>query len=252
MVELRVNIKLNRRRKEEQNKMSAKKVFLTVDFECLNRQNMWFAFCAMVAEYPSGKILDMQRFGCERPESAMDEATRVFWEKHNKVYTQLRQQAHGKNVEEEELKMCQYITDIITEYPQVHVALDNPQYDNRLLDNLLQRHNFPPIAMRPKNTYFQSVCTWSFHLGVFAVLKRKPKDLEEVYQEMVLDKTDVSDEDPASKDPSQDPSDGDMPPMAVLHIDDYFGPRHTPQADCARILSQHFKVMNILAVTTKT
>ena len=31
--------------------------------------------------------------------------------------------------------------------------------------------------------------------------------------------------------------------------DNYFGPRHTPKSDCARVLSHHFKILDIIALS---
>ena len=196
------------------------KMFMTVDFECVNDKNDWFACTVIMAEYPSGNIHDIKKFSCERDDTLSDPVTREFWRRNIVAYHQLISEGQGKVSHDEELELCVHVTSMIKQFPKIYVVLDNPQYDNRLLDNILQAHNFPPIAVRPGNTYYQSVCTWSFKMGVFALLGRKTKDLQIILNELGLNK--------------------------CRDVDDYFGVRHTPQADCARILSEHFKVMDII------
>lgn len=193
---------------------------MTVDFEAVNKKGTWFAYAIMVAEYPSGKLIDIKYSGCERDNKDYDEITHMFWNKHQKAHEQLINTGKGKIAEIEELLLCEYISEIVKKYPKIYVISDNPQYDIRLLDNMLQLYNFPPISVRGNKMYFQCICTWSFKMGIIALFGKNT----------IID---------------------DMDTTTDRQVDAYFGPRHTPKADCARIISQHFKVMDIIYNNSK-
>lgn len=185
-------------------------VFMSVDFECVDGDGTWIAFSAIVAEYPTGKQLDCITLACERQESEYAESTMAFWKKHPSQLKILKTLGDGHQAADQEVKICDFVAGVLEKHPSVFVLSDNPQLDIRLLDNMLVQNGKTCISDR-KDKYFQCLCTWSYRQGVQAVLKKKP------------------------------------PPIRTdRDVDAYFGPRHTPQADCAQILSEHFRTLDLI------
>lgn len=194
------------------------KVFMTIDFESVNQNGKWFAYAIMIASYPSGEILDTKESICHRSVEDYDDVTRDFWEKHPEAYEQLMWKSSNNTPEQQEIELCKYVSNILLKYPHIYIISDNPQYDIRLLDNILERHSFSPVALRSNNLYLQCICTWSFKMGVISILGKPHKHF-------FTKKPNIS---------------------KNRRVDDYFGPKHMPIADCAYILSQHFGVMDIV------
>ena len=194
-------------------------VYLTIDFESTDKKGTWFSYAVILAEYPSGKILSMRQSGCNRPKTDYDEKTLKFWNKNLKAHNQMTATYKTNKVEHEELCLCKYISQILAEYPTVYLISDNPQYDIKLVDNILAKYDFDPISMRNDKLYFQCICTWSYRLGVKAILNQKRIDINALESNL---------------------------PDVYRELNAYFGPRHTPQADCARILRDHFRLMDVI------
>jgi hypothetical protein len=193
---------------------------MTIDFEAIDTIGTWLGYGIIIAEYPSGKILDIQEQSCERNLQEYSPRTMEFWKQHQEAHDYLVNNGKGIYSEVAEQELCLYIVSILKKYPNIYLISDNPQYDIRLLDNLMQKHNHSPVSVRGKDLYFQCLCTWSFQNGILSLLQKKPKDINQVRNSLAL--------------------------CYDRHVDGYFGPRHAPLADCARIISQHFKMLDII------
>lgn len=187
-------------------------LFVCVDFKCANRKGAWLCYCIMVSEYPTGTILYSTVGYCHRHAGVYDESTMAFWNKHRRSYDLIVSE-YADNVQDAELLLCQYIGHIVREFPNARVISDNPQYDIRILDNVLTSHGWEPVSCRG-GSYSQCVCTVSFERAVLAMYKHTP------------------------------PTTGTLKYNRDLYRD--FGPRHTPKADCARILARHFDMLDII------
>lgn len=198
------------------------KHFLTIDFESVTQTSKWFAYALMLVEYPSGKIVQCKEGGCKRVLSEYDVESKIFWNKHKNAHDYLlkKHENVSDDIEIEEFNLCSCIRQIIQDFPNVYIVSDNPQYDIRLLDNMLEKYNFPPISVRGPDIYYQCICTWSFQLATLALLDLKREDINNYLHNNKL--------------------------LKQRQIDSYFGLRHTPTADCARILNEHFQLMDIV------
>jgi hypothetical protein len=196
------------------------KIFMTIDFESINRRGDWLAYAIMLVNYPTGDILDIRESACYRKIEDYDKNTLAFWQKHNIAHQQLLINGKDKSAKVEEQLLCDYISNIMQKFPKVYLISDNPQHDLRLIDNMLLKHDFDPISVRGSYLYFQAICSWSFQTGVLTLLNKKKEHIDSFRAELNIHQT--------------------------RRVDDYFGPRHTPQSDCARIISSHFKILDIV------
>ena len=187
-------------------------VYMSVDFETINQTGDWWAYGCMVANYPKGEILLSIESYCQRNEKDFDAPTLSFWNNHEVAFQRLQQLSLSCDEVMEELKLCQFIQKVLTDYPDVQVLSDNPQFDLRLLDNILLKHNFPVIGIR-RHSYQPSICTLSYKNGVKSILGRKRFD--------------------------------NMQCLTTRNVGQFSGIAHCPLFDCSVILANHFSVMDI-------
>ena len=198
-----------------------KGVYITIDFESVNARAGWFAYGIFVAEYPSGKLHEVHDGYCVRDEKEFDDVTRAFWEKNQLAWKTIEARKKNHTEEEAEKILCQQIQEITARYPMAYVVSDSPSYDVRILDNILTKNGFPAISNRQKKHYYQTICTWSFQMAVLAMFRIKSN---EVRQKLMNHQFYT----------------------ANREVDNFFGPRHTPNGDCARILSNHFCILDLM------
>lgn len=147
---------------------------------------------------------------CERQVDEYDQYTLNFWNQNPKVHAMLQQEGSGNCVAEEEKKLCDFISHAFIEYPNVITVSDNPHFDMAIMNNILQKYQCPPIALR-SGRYFRPLCTWSF-AQAFRATKH------------VIDNNSNTGRDVDKK--------------VVI--------RHHPFWDCCWILSQHFKMLDAM------
>ena len=194
------------------------KIYGTVDFEYTDPKKpreSWFAACLMVAKYPSGQILQTEEFRIP-----ITGTKSQFWEKHPEAFglnTSVNKQA-SRVVSEQ--RLIQFVNAVRTKYPHIHFVSDNPQLDIRILDGILEAHHEFPISIRvlknQKHIYYPTLCTWTFRLATSQIL-------------------------------------GKYLPAHTNYrgVDFLRGTRHTPLVDCAKILSNHFKILDIHQVVSR-
>lgn len=194
------------------------RVYLCIDFEAINQQGDWWAYGCMLAHYHNGAILESIESYCDRSPEEFDAATREFWDTHPEARDRIKQKAVGLDRETEEKRLCDFIQSVFSQQSSVHVVTDNPQFDLRLLDNLLVKHGFPVIAMRA-GCYVHSVCSVSYRHGALSGIGKETWDR---VSGLVKDSAYYR-------------------PVAR-----YQGLHHCPLFDCARILASHFNTMDII------
>lgn len=189
------------------------RVYLAIDFESIDTHGTWLSYAMVVAEYPSGKVLEERVSGCKRKLANYHPKTKIFWLKNEDAHGHiLTQYGHLDPISEETL-LCQFLQSICMKYQDLHVVSDNPQFDIRILDNILRKNKKEPISSR-SNSYFPTTCAWSYKQAVMSVLGRsafkrtKKGGNREVDQNILL--------------------------------------RHCPLSDCMRILSNHFHVLDVI------
>ena len=171
-------------------------VYLSIDFELVNRRGGTLAYALVVAHYPTGRILDSAHGTCIRGLHEYDHCTYKFWHTNYEAYLMLLQKA-SMCPREMEIKMTEDFTRMLKRWPDIVIVSDNPATDVGLLDNALIRSNLDPSCFRPNGKYYQPICSWSYRLGLSL---------------------------PQSKSP------------LLRDTGKYYAPRHTPIADCARVL----------------
>jgi hypothetical protein len=191
--------------------------YLCVDFESTNQKGCWWAYGCMLASYPSGEVLHRLESYCRRQDSDFDEETREFWNKYPESQKRLTDLAHEFEQGKEEIRICEFIRYITDTYPGVTIVSDNPQFDLRMLDNILTKHDFPVCGKR-KDRYSRSISTLSFCHGVKSVIGNYTYNMI---------KAELSSINPRRQ------------------VDLYQGTPHCPLYDCATILSAYFKAMDI-------
>lgn len=197
-------------------------VYVTIDFESVNTCGRWYCYSIMVSNYPKGDVLEIQTGGCTINDSEYDAATAAFWNRNRKAHDINRSDDNYKKLPPQEatILLCSRISKIMKEYPRVYFVTDNPGYDLTILNTILVQNGYNPVSNRDGDVYFQCICSWSFRLSTLAILGISRSKVNEYLRQHNIrhDRT----------------------------VDIYFGPRHTPQADCARIMSQHFEILDII------
>lgn len=183
-------------------------VYATADFECVNKKGSWCSYGVMIAEYPSGKVLDFIVSYVKRPCELFDLSTVLFWQEHASIYDHIQNKARSSLLEEE-LRLCKFIERWISQVPDLYFISDNPQLDIRLLDNILIKHGYNPVAFRGDNIYFQCICTWSFKQAARLIIPYLHQSNKIETGSLLLP---------------------------------WLGPKHLPISDCARILYSHFEL----------
>lgn len=195
---------------------------VTVDFETISPTETWFAYCVMLSKYPEGTILQCE-LGAYRPFG--ENPPNKFWRKNQTSYQYILKHMVNcdngkKNIDDHEKNLCQTINTILQKYPHCTIISDNPSFDIKILDNLLLKHGFNVSSNRGHDIYYQCVCTWSFRISVCTLLRISNLKLYSFVKQYVNNIT--------------------------REVDGNLGPKHTPKADCARILSQYFQLLDII------
>ena len=187
--------------------------YLAIDFEYCDSKCTPLAYAIMISDYPSGKVLYHTFGACDRPMTDYDEVTLKFWHSHPDSHQFLLDRGRGilpATMQEQLVSNIDYIS---RTFSNVFVVTDNVQ-DISCLNSILGAHGMKTIFYL-NGHYRQCLCTWSFALG------RLGKGAREKIAH-VKDTREVSEY--------------------------YFGLKHTASSCCAKILSSHFKVMDMAHV----
>jgi hypothetical protein len=198
-------------------------VFLTVKFQTIDTRGNWLCYGLMLASYPSGQVLFSTQGVCDRPTTHFDEHTKKFWLAHHTALEMI-QTYPAQTVSIGEAQLCNCISYLLHAYPKAYLISDNPQLDMRILNNIMIAHGREPVYYRNNMTYYQCICTWSFQLSVLSLLHIGQHQIVSFLQSKFICKS--------------------------REVDRYFGPKHTPIADAARVLSRHFKILDVLSVVS--
>jgi hypothetical protein len=201
--------------------MTDDRVYLVVDFETVSRHGDWLCFAAMVVSYPGGNIIEAITIGCERTDDEYDASTLAFWTRNQIAKDFIAKNIKMETKEDAESKVISFINGTLQKFPAAFVISDNPEFDICILNRILRSHGHDPISDRKhgQNKYYHSICTWSYQLAVCSWLGVTAHQLETGHAATANHRR---------------------------RIDDYFGPRHTPLADCARIIASHFHLIDIM------
>ena len=200
------------------------KLFMTIDFESI-ADNKWIAASFMIAEYPSGQIIETNEFGCYRHISEYSDKSIIFWHKNPKAWKYIKDKFAHHDRKIEEINMCLKINQILDTYPNIHLISDNPQFDIKMMDNILSEHGYEFTSSRKYNSYRQCLCTWSFQRAIAIQHGMTVHQLSRRYSQIQLSNE--------------------------LQIHTYYGHPHTPIYDCSKILINHFKLRKYLELIKK-
>lgn len=208
-------------------------IFVTLDFESWS-PGTWWTLGFLVMEYASGKIVNMEDFACDRSDMHMPNTTREFWNMHTDAYTLNIKAGHGRDVTEEELRICIFVTTLKATMPNFYLVSDSPANDIVLLDNILLRHGHTPISHRSHNVFHQPICTWSYRLAMSNMLNITPRNIVVTtkYGQLVQKRKEI---DTGIK-------------KGIVHYQNVpvqLGPPHTVMFDCFNIMLSHFKLLDI-------
>lgn len=140
-------------------------VYLTFDFEAVNRNGLWWACGIVLAEYPTRKVLDHRLFIVDRRVRDFDKHTMSFWSKNVAAFMFLRNHSTAVSEQKAEIELIDYLNSVWKKYVRVKIISDNPQFDVRLMDNILIKNGQPVLALRVPNKYLYVTCTRSFRQG---------------------------------------------------------------------------------------
>ena len=184
--------------------------YLAIDFEYCSSTYIPLAYAIMISDYPSGHVLYHTFGACERPITDYDDVTLKFWHAHPNSHQFLLDRGSGISPVDMERQLVSNINDISKTFDNIFVITDNVQ-DITSLNSILAKHGRKSVSYL-NGHYRQCLCTWSFALGK---LGKGARD-------------------------------------KIANIDDrrevaqyYFGLPHTASSCCAKILSSHFKVMDV-------
>ena len=203
------------------------RIYITIDFECVNTRGSWLCYSVLASSYPAGNVVYQCDGACVRSPDEYDDRTAAFWEKHP-VAKKAIDNMSALPVKAAEALLCDRIVALLKRFPDAYFVSDNPQYDIRIVDNILTTRGFGKISDRRQNTYRQTICTWSFQLSVLSVYNYRLSDLPLLLAQ----------------------SGHASPPRAIKRL--AVGVHHCPNADCARILANHFMVLDWLAMLRET
>lgn len=180
---------------------------VAVDFEMADRDMAWLSYCFIVSHYPSGNLIDIRSGSCERSPCEYHPVTAEFWREHSGAHAQITKDGRGHTPEKMEQKMMEDFLFIRAKYPNIRILSDNVCLDLFVLSRILLRNGHESVLYGPDGKFQQPVCAWSFRSAC-------------------------------------NTSGGHYIKYGHRDIDCYFGPKHTPQADCARIISSYFKCLD--------
>lgn len=194
-------------------------VYIAIDFKSIDIRENWFACCVMAVMYPTGIILDTYKSCHEIKNENLNDYSMPFWRKNqDAMITIFNEYPKYSDQELAEKALCQYIIHISKKYPYAFFISDNPQYDIRLLDNILVKNGYLPISLRTPNAYLQTICTWSFRKAVSLLSGLSYSNIISHSEHYKL-------------------GSGES-----INIDGY----HTPCSDCYKIIIDHFCTLDFI------
>ena len=134
--------------------------FVSIDFECFN-PNIWQSMGVVI--YDKSGIKETFSSHCER-EPPYTKETRSFWKKHHDAYVYNHTLGKGRDVRDEEKRICLFIQQIKRKYTRCYMLSDNPEFDISLLNDILTRNGYTIISHRSSKVYLQTICTWTSRL----------------------------------------------------------------------------------------
>lgn len=190
-------------------KMEIEHTYMTIDFECF-QPNIWQSVGIIVVR--NNKCIDHLELACERDIDTIPYKTMQFWNRHKKAFNYNIDIGVGYTCQEQEIKICNFIANWKKMVPNFYMVVDNPEYDISLLNDILTRNGHDVISKRSQQVYFQSICTWSSKrilklLGISLNVYRDKNFIVDIPEQMV---------------------------------------RHTPVADCIRIMNSYLNMMRII------
>jgi hypothetical protein len=204
----------------------APQVFMTFDFETQSADD-WFAVGVVVAEYPSGKIIHQWKTGVPIPWKEFDTKNKTFWKRLASIKAELdAQNTNEYTLEQKQKQVCEFIRLMHFMYPRLRPVSDNPGLDCGLLNSMLAAHQMPAITMRENGSSAPVLCTYSYALCVLGTTGGQTRDSVESMHSQIFA--------PFKK-------------HVYREVDELaMGSKHIPINDCARTLSMHFKVLDIV------
>lgn len=144
--------------------MAHQRYFLCVDFEACDAKGAWIAVAAGIFSYPSRCVVDMFMRAVRRPTYEYDQKRRVFWfVEHRAAHDWLMEIALApEEIPTVERELAKFVREAHRRFPGLEVLSDNPAYDLRMLDNIMQRHDQPPVTERHDGSWARPTCTISF------------------------------------------------------------------------------------------
>lgn len=114
-------------------------VVLCVDIEAF--QNLkWSTIGIIVAEYPSGNVLDTFETGCMRQSNTVSADKKAFWDKYPEAYSYNVQLCKNKKVYEEEKRISVFVSKWLKRSPTLYIISDNPAFDVGILQSIYQNN----------------------------------------------------------------------------------------------------------------
>lgn len=200
------------------------KIFVSIDFES-HRPGDWVGFGCVIVTYPEGDVLDSLEVICDRSKEPWKAETLGFWHKHPTALDYLLKRGSGMDPLVAENQIVEYILYIKSTFPGFYLISDNPSFDVGMLNNILLRHGHSVVADRVNGLYHQTICTWSTRLAYTMMSGVGTKHLDDHYAKKL--------------------GNVHRNVHSLIHI------RHTPVSDCAYIIYNHFKVLDLMGLRKK-
>ena len=213
---------------------SQRKICMTLDFETASPVD-WFSVGVLVADYPSGVVLDTFQTTLARSiHHDFAPSHSNFWFEHNVIKSYLDQQITSES-ESEQMKrwrLCQFVRSVYERFPNVRVVGDNLALDIRLIDTELIMHQMPVISERGDGKFVQPTCTTSYVSSVLGMGGAKKEDSIDAFHRHVFEAY-----------PSER---RELERMSSVTIDNVVYRKHIPIVDCANTLLQYFKALDLV------
>jgi hypothetical protein len=190
--------------------MTRSRTCLTVDVEVFGVH--WTAIGLIVAEYPSGKVLDFMETACSRHEERVSTPKKRFWSRNRRAKLHIQRLGCARSVEAEEQKVCDFVWRWLEARPTLFLISDNPIFDIKILQDITMRQRPCRDILIRNGNYFQPVCTWSMKLAVQMIKADARNTSSKPYDSRVW----------------------------VPHC----GIPHTPLYDCVHIMNMYFGILD--------
>jgi hypothetical protein len=155
------------------------RAYVAIDFEAIEG-DLWWSLAFILAEYPSGRVLERHEFFCDRSSHCITSTdTQHFWTRNKKAFDYTTHHANGVTVLEAERQVTLFVQDLKRRLPVFFLVTDSPAFDVRLLDGILARNGEPPVSVRGYNIHRQAFCSWSYAVCVAHTLGIRVKDIQQ-------------------------------------------------------------------------